>query len=67
MIVVSDVSPLISLAVVGFVNVLQSLYRRVIVPLVPLPKPILDSLIARAGFWVSQQLYERVLQVAGEV
>ena len=66
MIVVSDVSPLISLAVVGFVNVLQILYRRVIILLVPLLKPILDLLIAQAGFWVSQQLYERVLHVMGE-
>lgn len=29
-------------------------------------KPILDDLITRAGFWVSQPLYERVLQAAGE-
>ncbi|MSS71872.1 MAG: DUF3368 domain-containing protein [Candidatus Latescibacteria bacterium] len=29
-------------------------------------KPILDDLIVKAGFWVSQQLYARVLQVAGE-
>jgi predicted nucleic acid-binding protein len=160
-IVVSDASPLISLAVVGFLDVLQSLYGRVIIPeavyqevtgdvpalpgalaiqelqwivsqpvqndamvralqdeldhgeaeaialavelqadliliderraraiaarmglnvvgvlgvlveakhkaLVPLLQPILDSLIAQAGFWVSQQLYERVLQVVGE-
>jgi len=65
-IVVSDASPLISLAVVGFLDVLRSLYGRVIIPLVPLLKPILDSLIAQAGFWVSQQLYERVLQGVGE-
>ena len=32
MIVVSDASPLISLAVVGFLDVLQSLYGRVIIP-----------------------------------
>jgi len=29
-------------------------------------KPILDDLITRAGFWVSAQLYERVLQAVGE-
>jgi predicted nucleic acid-binding protein len=29
-------------------------------------KPILDDLIARAGFWIGEQLYTRVLQVAGE-
>ena len=29
-------------------------------------KPALDDLVAKAGFWVSQQLYARVLQAAGE-
>ena len=29
-------------------------------------KPVLDDLVAKAGFWVSQQLYTRVLQAAGE-
>lgn len=29
-------------------------------------KPIVDDLIAKAGFWVSQELYKRVLQAAGE-
>jgi predicted nucleic acid-binding protein len=34
--------------------------------LIPQLKPILDDLITRAGFWVSAQLYERVLQAVGE-
>ena len=34
--------------------------------LVPRLKPLLDNLITRAGFWVSPQLYERVLQAGGE-
>jgi len=29
-------------------------------------KPVLDDLIAKAGFWVSSELYIRVLQAAGE-
>jgi predicted nucleic acid-binding protein len=29
-------------------------------------KPVLDDLIARAGFWVSGPLYAQVLQTAGE-
>jgi predicted nucleic acid-binding protein len=29
-------------------------------------KPILDDLLERAGFWVAQELYDRVLQAAGE-
>jgi len=33
---------------------------------VPVVKPILDDLIAKAGFWVDNRLYARVLQEAGE-
>jgi uncharacterized protein len=29
-------------------------------------KPVLDDLIARAGFWIAPKLYARVLQAAGE-
>jgi predicted nucleic acid-binding protein len=29
-------------------------------------KPIVDDLIAKAGFWVSRQLYVRILQAAAE-
>jgi predicted nucleic acid-binding protein len=29
-------------------------------------KSVLDDLIAKAGFWVSGQLYARVLEAAGE-
>ncbi len=29
-------------------------------------RPIVDELIAKAGFWVSQELYNKVLQLAGE-
>ena len=32
----------------------------------PAVKPVLDDLVTKAGFWVSQQLYARVLQAAGE-
>jgi len=51
------------LNVVGVLGVLVEAKHKALVPLL---KPILDSLIAQAGFWVSQQLYERVLQVVGE-
>ena len=34
--------------------------------LVSATKPILDELIAKAGFWVAQDLYDCVLQSAGE-
>jgi hypothetical protein len=29
-------------------------------------KPLLEALVTKAGFWVSQQLYARVLEAAGE-
>ena len=29
-------------------------------------KPLLDALISKAGFWISPQLYNRVLESAGE-
>ena len=29
-------------------------------------KPVMDALIVKAGFWISQSLYETVLQVSGE-
>jgi predicted nucleic acid-binding protein len=32
----------------------------------PEVKPVLDDLIAKAGFWVGSQLYARVLQAASE-
>jgi uncharacterized protein len=51
------------LNVVGVLGVLVEAKHKALVPLL---QPILDSLIAQAGFWVSQQLYERVLQVVGE-
>jgi predicted nucleic acid-binding protein len=33
---------------------------------IPAVKPILDDLVMKAGFWVSQRLYARVVQAAGE-
>ncbi|HBL14230.1 MAG TPA: DUF3368 domain-containing protein [Cyanobacteria bacterium UBA11162] len=29
-------------------------------------KPVLDELVSRAGFWVAEGLYDRILQMAGE-
>ena len=53
----------LGLNVVGVLGVLVEAKHRALVPLL---KPILDALITQAGFWVSQQLYERVLDVVGE-
>ena len=52
-----------SLNVVGVLGILVEAKHKALVPLL---KPILDALITQAGFWVSQQLYERVLHVVGE-
>ena len=53
----------LGLNVVGVLGVLVEAKHKALVPHL---KPILDDLITRAGFWVSAQLYERVLQVVGE-
>lgn len=34
--------------------------------LIPNVRSLLDSLISKAGFWIDQELYNRVLQAAGE-
>jgi uncharacterized protein len=49
--------------VVGVLGVLVEAKHK---SLIPHLKPILDELITRAGFRVSPQLYERVLQAVGE-
>jgi predicted nucleic acid-binding protein len=35
--------------------------------LIPVIKPVVDELIGKAGFWVSQAVYTRVLQLADEI
>jgi len=34
--------------------------------LIPAVRPVMDSLMTQAGFWVSNELYNHVLQVTGE-
>ncbi len=34
--------------------------------LIPAVRPVMDSLMTQAGFWVSQELYDHILQVTGE-
>ena len=48
---------------IGVLGILVEAKRRGLIPSVKL---ILDDLIAKAEFWVSQQLYARTLQAAGE-
>jgi predicted nucleic acid-binding protein len=53
----------LGLNVVGVLGVLVEAKHKALISQL---KPILDDLITRAGFWVSAQLYERVLQAVGE-
>lgn len=53
----------LGLNVVGVLGVLVEAKHRALVPRL---KPVVDALITRAGVWVTQQLYERVLRAAGE-
>ena len=53
----------LGLNVVGALGVLVEAKHKGMVPRL---KPVLDDLITRAGFWISSQLYERILQVVGE-
>jgi uncharacterized protein len=58
-----DIAAHFGLRVIGLLGVLIEAKQRGNIPAV---KPILDDLRTKAGFWVSQQLYVRVLQAAGE-
>lgn len=48
---------------IGILGILIEAKRRHEIPTV---KPVMDALIAKAGFWIAPLLYERVLQAAGE-
>ena len=48
---------------VGLLGVLvEAKYRGLVVSV----RPIMDDLIEKAGFWISQPLYKRVLQAVNE-
>ncbi|NES00260.1 MAG: DUF3368 domain-containing protein [Symploca sp. SIO1B1] len=53
----------LGLKVQGLLGVLLAAKSRGWIPTV---KPVMDDLIGRAGFWVSQALYSRILELAGE-
>ncbi|MBI2264288.1 MAG: DUF3368 domain-containing protein [Armatimonadetes bacterium] len=53
----------LGLSYVGLLGVLMQAKHKGHVPAV---KPILDDLMVKAGFWISQPLYASVLQAAGE-
>jgi predicted nucleic acid-binding protein len=49
-----------------FVGLLGTLIEAKQHGLVPAVKPVLDDLMTKAGFWISRELYDRVVQAAGE-
>ena len=49
--------------VVGIVGVLLEAKHK---GLLPRLRPVLDDLMARAGFWISTPLYQATLRAAGE-
>lgn len=53
----------LGLTITGVLGVLLLAKRRQLIAAV---RPLMDALIAQAGFWVSDELYQRVLQQAGE-
>jgi len=58
-----QVAARMGLTYIGLLGVLLEAKRKGFLPEV---KTVLDDLIAKAGFWVSRELYIRVLQAAGE-
>jgi predicted nucleic acid-binding protein len=53
----------LGLHVIGLLGVLLEAKKR---GLVPALRPVVDDLIHRAGFWVSSDLYQRLLEIAAE-
>lgn len=53
----------LGLNVVGVLGVLVEAKQKALMPQL---KPVLDALITQAGFWMSPELYERILQTVGE-
>lgn len=60
---VEQVATRMGLTYIGLLGMLLEAKRKGVLPEV---KPVLDDLVAEAGFGVSSELYTRVLQAAGE-
>jgi predicted nucleic acid-binding protein len=58
-----QVAARMGLTTIGLLGILLEAKHKGFLPEV---KPVLDDLIAKAGFWVGSQLYARVLQAASE-
>ena len=69
MIIVSDTSPIINLAIIGELHLIKAIFKKVIIPHAvyhEIIKPLMDALIRDARFFVSSHLYKRILVLAGE-
>jgi predicted nucleic acid-binding protein len=67
MIVVSNTSPIINLAIgINQIGLLGVLVRAKHEGLISAVGPVMDSLMTKAGFWIGEDLYNHVLQVTGE-
>jgi predicted nucleic acid-binding protein len=53
----------LGLKFIGLLGVLIDAKHRDFIPAV---RPILDDLIGKAGFWITRELYDRILQATGE-
>ena len=53
----------LALRVVGLLGMLIEAKQKGLLPLV---RPVLDDLEVKAGFWITETLRARILQVAGE-
>jgi len=60
MIVVSNTSPITNLALIGQLSLLQQLYGSIVIP------QAVSQEIVKVGFWISQELYSRVVRAVGE-
>ena len=65
MIVVSDTTILSTLYLINRLDWLEDLFRSR--KMIPLVKPVLDEIRSTGGFWMSERLYEYVLEVAEEI
>jgi len=58
-----EVAYRLGLRFIGFLGVLIEAKHKGYVPEI---KPLLDDLMVKAGFWIGDQLYTRILQAVGE-
>jgi uncharacterized protein len=52
---------------ISYVGILGILVEAKSKGLIVAVKPLLDALIEQAGFWVAPPLYQRILQISGEI